>query len=523
MDVLSSFNVLFLKESFMKINQLKAGAILSYLSMGLGLVVSILFTPIMLRLLGRSEYGLYNLVSSVVSYLGLLKFGFGSAYMRYFSRYRVKDDQKGIATLNGMFLVVFSVIGLIAAAAGFILAQNTEIIFGSKLTLEELATARILMMILVVNLAVSFPNIVFSSYMTANEDFIFQRLLQIVKVVVSPLVTLPVLIMGFGSVGMVAVTTLIHVLIEIVNIWYSIRKLAMRFSFHDFDFALLKEMTVFSSFIFINMVTDQINWSVDKFLLGRFHGTIAVAVYGLAAQINSYYKQIGTTISTVFVPRIHKLIASSEKMDELTLLFTRIGRIQFILLSLIGTGLIFFGRPFILKWAGHDYDGSYPILLWLAIPVTIDLIQNIGIEITRAMNMHKFRSIVYLVMAVANLVISIPLTRQYGGVGAAIGTGLSVFIGNGLIMNWYYHARVGLDILFFWKQIARFLPSLIIPTAVGILFNEFFDLNNTWLFLTLGVVYCLIFMASMWFFGMNDYEKNLISKPLRRKFNKRMR
>ena len=89
----------------MKINQLKAGAILSYVSMGLGYIISIIYTPIMLRLLGQSQYGLYNLVSSVVSYLGLLSFGFGSAYMRYYSRYKVNNDEENIAKLNGMFIV----------------------------------------------------------------------------------------------------------------------------------------------------------------------------------------------------------------------------------------------------------------------------------------------------------------------------------------------------------------------------------------------------------------------------------
>lgn len=83
-----------------KNNQLKVGAILSYISMGLGYVISIIYTPIMLRLLGQSEYGLYNLVNSVVSYLGLLNFGFGSAYVRYYSRYKVKDDEENIASYS---------------------------------------------------------------------------------------------------------------------------------------------------------------------------------------------------------------------------------------------------------------------------------------------------------------------------------------------------------------------------------------------------------------------------------------
>lgn len=88
-----------LKEKKIKTNQLKAGAALSYISMGLGYFISIIYTPIMLSLLGPSEFGHYNLVASVVSYLGLLSFGLGSAYMRYYSRYKVKGDEDNIASL----------------------------------------------------------------------------------------------------------------------------------------------------------------------------------------------------------------------------------------------------------------------------------------------------------------------------------------------------------------------------------------------------------------------------------------
>jgi len=115
-----------------RINQLKAGVALSYSSMILGYAIAILYTPIMLRLLGQSEYGLYNLVSSVVSYLGLLSFGFGSAYMRYYSRYKVKNENKNIAKLNGMFLIVFLVIGSVAILAGIVLVLNIGFILGGN-------------------------------------------------------------------------------------------------------------------------------------------------------------------------------------------------------------------------------------------------------------------------------------------------------------------------------------------------------------------------------------------------------
>lgn len=494
-------------------SQLKAGAVLSYLSMFIGYAVSILYTPVMLRLLGQSEYGLYNLVASVVSYLGLLSFGFGSAYVRYYSRYKVKDDEYSIAKLNGMFLIVFSLIGLIAVLAGSVLVFHVDLLFGEKLTVSELAKAKVLMAIMVLNMALSFPASVFNSYITANEEYVFQQLLQIMKTVVHPFVMLPVLLLGYKSIGMVVVTTILTISVEIANVVFCFRKLKMRFLFRRFDFSLMKEMTVFSSYIFLNMIIDQINWNVDKFIIGRFRGTVEVAVYGLAAQLNSYYMSLAMAVSYVFIPRINRMVAEVHDNGQLTNLFTRVGRIQFILLSLVCSGFIFFGRPFLRMWAGNNYGGTYPITLILIVPVTFPLVQTIGLEIQKAKNMHKFRSWVYLFIAVGNVFLSIPLTKAYGGIGAALGTAVSLLIGNVLIMNWYYNARVGLDIKYFWNHLFKLVPALVLPAVAGILIRNHVDLNNVVYFLVFGVVYVFIYFVSMWFLGMNQEEKDLIGKP----------
>ncbi len=503
----------------MKVNPLKAGVVLSYVSMILGYLVSIIYTPIMLRLLGQTEYGLYNLVASVVAYLGVLNFGFGSAYLRYYSRYKGLDAEEKISKLNGMFLIVFSFIGFIAVVAGFILAMNIEVVLGSKLTSAELSKAKVLMFILVINLAVSFPNIVFTSYITANERFIFQKFVQMIKTMTSPFIIIPVLFLGYGSVGMVYTITVLNIIIEITNFLYCKKNLKMNFNFKDFDFKLMKEMTVFSSFIFINLLVDQINWNVDKFILGRFHGTVSVAIYGLAAQLNGYYLSLSTAISKVFIPRVHRLVVAGNN-EELTKLFTRIGRIQFMVLSLILSGLIFFGKSFITMWAGKNYTDSYQIVVLLVIPVTIPLIQNIGIEIQRAKNMHKFRTIVYFLIAIGNVFLTIPLARNYEGIGAATGTAIAILLGNGFIMNWYNHFKVGLDMKYFWKQILSFTKALVPPVIVGILINYFLSLENIIPFLFYGFIYVIIFAISMWKIGMNQYEKNLIGVPVKRLFTK---
>lgn len=500
----------------MKVNQLKVGALMSYLIIGLGSLISIVYTPVMLRLLGQSEFGLYNLVASVVSYLGLFNFGFGSAYIKYYSGYKVNNDKDSIAKLNGMFMLIFLALGVLALISGLGLIYYSDNIFGNKLTIDELAKAKILMILMVVNIGVTFPCIVYNSYVTANEKFVFQRSLQLIKIVTSPFLILPILIMGYGSIGMALITTLINISVELINIYYSHKKIHINFKFKGLELSLVKELFIFSSFIFMNLVVNQINWNVDRFIIGRYWGTAEVAIYSIAGQLNSYYLQLSTAVSGVYIPRINALVAAKNSDQELSSLFTRIGRVQFILLSLILSGLVFFGRAFIELWAGKDYSSAYTIALILIIPGTIPLIQNLGIEIQRAKNMHKFRSWVYLFIAIGNVALSIPLTKLYGGLGAAIGTAIALTIGNIIIMNWYYHKKVGLDIIMFTKSIIQILPSLIIPSIIGTAMFFYLDLENVLILVASIFVFTIIFSISMWRFGMNNSEKELVLGPLLR-------
>ena len=124
-------------------NQLKWGSILSYAQMGLGILVGLIYTPVMLRLLGQSEYGLYNTVSSTISMLGLLNLGFNSGYIRYFAKYKLNKDTESIWKLNGLFLIIFTVIGMIALLCGLYLTFHLEMVFKTGLTEREYEVARI--------------------------------------------------------------------------------------------------------------------------------------------------------------------------------------------------------------------------------------------------------------------------------------------------------------------------------------------------------------------------------------------
>ena len=498
------------------LNQRKVGVLLSYAGELVKILVNLIYTPIMLRLLGQSEYGLYQLVYSVVSYLSLLSLGFGSSYLRFYSRYKAKNDEDEIAKLNGMFMIIFCSISVICILCGAAMVGNIRTIFGTGLTDSEYETARVLMGLLIINLAMTFPNSVFNCSITAHEKFLFQKLLILLQNLFSPFLTLPLLIMGYGSIGMVSVTTFLTFALLLSNMFYCFKKLHIRFAFKGLKIALLKEMWVFTFFIFLNQIIDQINWSVDKFLLGRLAGTTAVAVYGVGGQINTLYLQFSSSVSSVFIPKVNRIVAESNDDTQLTKLFTKVGRIQFIVLGVILSGFIFLGMPFVKIWAGEEYGASYAVALLLIIPVTVPLIQNLGVEIQRAKNMHKARAVVYLAIAIANVFVSIPLIKLMGPAGAALGTAISLFAGNIIFMNWYYHARIGMNMIYFWKEIAKFIPALIAPCVVGIAIMKLVNITGLVKLGVFAVIYAAVYGLSMYILGMNEEEKQLVMGPIRK-------
>jgi O-antigen/teichoic acid export membrane protein len=436
--------------------------------------------------------------------------------MRFYAKYEKEDKPEELEKLNGMFFVIFTIISAICMLCGVVLTGNIGAIFQSGLTEDQYPIAKILMMLMVTGLSTTMFSTVFTCYATAHEQFIFQRLLEIGQNLFNPFIALPLLIAGYGSVGMVSVSTALVIVKFIVNFTFCKKKLHIKFRFKGLDFRVFKELGTFTFFIFLNQIIDQVNWSLDKVMLGRFCGTVEVAVYGVASNLNMMYQNLLSSISNVFVPQVNRIVMHNNDNKELTDIFIRVGRIQFVMAYLILSGYVFFGKAFIQLWAGDGYEKSYYVGLFLLIPATIELIQYLGIEIQRAKNMHQTRSLVYFAISIANVAISIPLIMKFGAVGAAIGTAIALFCGTWIFMNIYYHKKIGLNIIEFWKNILKFIPSILPSIVVGALINHFVTVDNWLTLMIFVVIYTVIYGISIMLVGFNKDEKQMVLNMIKR-------
>ena len=227
----------------------KLGAILSYITIAVNTLIQLLYTPLLIRNLGQSEYGLYSLVSSIIGYLTVLDLGFGNAIIVYTSKYRAQGKKEEEKKLHGMFKIIFIIIGIIAAILGLILYFNVNSIFGKTMTTKEIEKTKIMMLILAFNLMITFSFSIYNSIISAYEKFIFQKIMALINSIMKPLLMIPLLFMGYKSITMCIIITIINIIVLLSNYIYCKKKLCISTKYLGFDKVLFKTILGYSIWI----------------------------------------------------------------------------------------------------------------------------------------------------------------------------------------------------------------------------------------------------------------------------------
>src|SRR5699024_9825836 len=285
------------------------------------------------------------------------------------------------------------------------------------------------------------------------------------------------------------ITTIVNIGCLVYSAIYCLKRLNIKITFGKMEKGLVREILGYSFFVFIAVIVDQIYWQTDQIILGAVSGTLSVAVYAIAIQFIKLYMQFSTSISGLFLPKATMMVANDASNEDLTKLMIRYGRVQYLIITLILSGFILFGKTFIEYWAGLNYTNAYYIVLIIMIPLTIPLVQNFGISILYAKNLQSFRSFVLVVIAVLNIIVSILFDKIFFSIGFDYLTAITLFLG---------------------------IFKIIFILFIG-LFIKYIIHNSTIAFFVVKVVsYTIIHSTLLYFIVFNQYEKNLINSTFRR-------
>lgn len=486
--------------------------------MAVSIVVQLVYVPLLLSCIGQDEYGIYQFIGSIMAYIvsinGILAAGVG----RYYCMYKAQGDERMMESTLAIAKRMYWAMSAVTLAVMAVVTVVFRFAYASAFTPAQVDECSIMLFVLGINCVVTMNNAINISVITANESFVFLKGSQIVALVMQPLLVIFLARLFPSALTVTLVVLLMNVLCATVQRLYAKNVLRAKYTFHGWDRSLARGLIGFSASIIMVTLADQIFFKTDQLIVGYLFGAGPVAIYAVGAQIYVAYMSVGTAISSVFLPKVSTLYHRDHDMSAISGLFAKVGRLSLMVCLLVLGAFIVLGPDFMTLWAGDQYFQSYLIAVIVMVPFTIDLIQNLGLTILQVIDKYYFRGAMYLTIAVLNVVLTVIMLNTVGLVGAALSTAIAMFVGNGVIMNWYYKTKVGLDVAGFWRQ----MGSIVLPAAllVAVFACAYWLLplpHASWVvFATAGALWVVTYISMLWKFSMNDYEKGLVRGLLHR-------
>jgi O-antigen/teichoic acid export membrane protein len=438
---------------------LLAGTLSKYALLAASIGTGIFLMPFTVRHLGKPQYGLWMLVASLTSYFSLLDLGYGSGLVRHIVAADTRGDVRRVNEIASTFVCIYAVIGVAACIVTSGLMMFVVPHF-PHLTDADIRTARIVLALMGIRIAVGFPMTVFGAITNARHGFVLNNSIALVMVILNAVVTYGVLASGGGLVTLVAATTAAAMTGYIAYAWsahHVFPGLSLRIA--HFSRAHWREVTSFSVYMFVIGMAAQVTFNLDNVIVGAVLGTSAVAVYTVAVRLSEYQRHLCDQFSGMLYT-VAVGFGTEGRIDRLRNVLIEGTRLAVVLVVGVTICLVGFSGPLITRWMGPGFSGSVAPFVVLAIVGVLMVGHATQQSILLATGHHRRVTAIWIGEAAANLVLSLILVRRFGALGVAAGTAIPIAIGHLMVMTPAAARSVGLPL-------RRYARETVGPALIG--------------------------------------------------------
>lgn len=491
------------------INYYKKGAIVSYITIAVNIIASLLYTPWMLSKIGGSNYGLYTLATTLIN-MFLIDFGFSSAVSRFVAKYNAEGEQEKIDNFFGMLYKLYAIIvGIVVIVLTILFFFIDEIYV--KLTPAEIEKFKIVYLIAGTYTVLSFPfSSTFNGILASYEKYYQMKLCDLFHKILTVGLIVIALLCGLGLYTLVTVNAITGTIVLLMK-WILIKKgTKLKINLRYFDKGMLKEIFSFSIWVTVGAICSRLIFNVTPSILAITVSSAAITMFNLASTIEGYAYTFASAVDGMFMPKIARLVKADPSCQNVEPLLNKVGRVQFFVITLIFLGIAVVGKEFISLWLGKGYEEVYYCALLLIAPAPFYLSQQIAKNTVVVKGYVKEQAFVNILKAVVNIALVSICSYFWGVIGAAFSICVSYFVRN-IGMNVIYQKKLGLNMWkFHYECYVKTLPGILLCAVLAIGLN-FLMPHYGWI--TFGVkvlAICICYVACAWLLSFNSYEKALV-------------
>lgn len=494
-------------------NKRGRGIVLSYIYTALNTVLGIFMSAFIIRILGQIEYGVYQTMTSFLSYIVLFEFGTGTIMTRNISLC-AKDGtekekiNKNVSTI--MVIALFLCIIILSALVIFYLFIPS--VYSKSLTASQIKYGRILFAIVGIRAICAFLTQTMNGAILGFEKYSFQQIVKLIYLLVRTGLVITLILLTPYSLTIVIIDTSLSFVELFVVMYYCFIKLGLKIKLSLFDFSIFRMMLPLAFAMFLQTVVNMANGNVDKFVIGVVMSPEAVSVYSVGLYIYTVFSSLTTIPISMYMPQIAKNMKEGMSGFVLTKSLVQPCRLIAIIGGLILFGFVTVGKQFIVLVYGEQYVEAWLISIVIMGPMYINMCNGVLVNVLDVLRKRMSRSIFLLFTTIANIGLTIWWIVSWGMLGAAVATGICTLIGQDILMNIYYKKKININVVWLYLETFKgILIPLIISSSLGFCVTYLFN-NVLSQFFVGGIVFVVCFSFFYLLIGANNYEKDFLRK-----------
>lgn len=484
------------------------GIAVSYVYTILNTIIGLFMSAYIIRLMGQTEYGLYQTMASFGAYLALFQFGTGSIMTRNIAMCSREECEENLYKRNTSTIWTIAIMqAVIIAIVSLAFYLSIDIIYQQSLTLAQIVYGKRLFQLVVVKLILSFLIQVLNGIILGREHYSISSVVKIIFLLVRTSMVIVLFMFRPYALHLLVLDAVLELIMFVFTHYYCKKRLKATISFKYFDKNIFKSAVPLAMALFLQTIINMANNNVDKFVIGIMMSPEAVTVYSVGMFIYTTFSSLTTIPISMYMPQVATDIGKGKQGAELTETLIQPCRLILLIGGIVLFGFVTVGRQFISIIYGGEYIDAWIIALIIMVPMLINMSNGVLVDVLDVMNKRLSRSLFLLITTIGNIILTVYWIQSKGMIGAAAATALCTFIGQDVLLNIYYSKAIKIRIFYLFRETYRgILESLIVATVVGSLSCHFIS-NEYVQFIVGGIVFCLVMLICMVMFGANSFER----------------
>ncbi|UCD18522.1 MAG: polysaccharide biosynthesis protein [Candidatus Zixiibacteriota bacterium] len=496
------------------IGQFFKNILTSWTGMVIGVAITFFFTPYLISMLGKDQYGIWTLAFSIIAYMGLADMGMKQAIVRYISKFYAVKDWVQLNQVFSSSVRIYAVIAVILAIATLIIVFGLLDLF--KIPAEYMRITRIAFLVLGFNHAIGYALLPFTA-LGAYHRFDITTCFNVGARIAQTLAIVVMLELGYGLVAMAVMVAAMTLLSKLSINYIRMKKYPEnRFSFAAINREKTRMLLGYGWFSFLIVATWIVIFQTDNIVIGAFLSMKAVAVYSIAAAIVTQLRSSINIISVPLVPAISHFEAEKDFARIMTI-YRKSTRYLYFISTYLCISILFYGGPFIQLWVGPDFIPAILILHILIIAGAVYFPQMTANSVLLGISKHKVAFYILAAEAIANIGLSLMLVRPYGTVGVALGTAIPQLAIYLFVYPYVFYRVMASDVKVFYLTAARsivYAILLVLPPAF--VMAELVTPDSWGRLITDCLVVTAVMLTGLGFFILEPIDRDRLLGKVRR-------